>query len=107
MRDLVGPDIPVIDVVQPVVDWAALHHPHGELALDRNARHGSEWRVRTTPLRPRIVGDVSGDPLLASAIEEGFHNGTISSAVVEAYFADGWAADKDALLLGTLPFGDG
>jgi glutamate racemase len=38
-------------------------------------------------------------PLLASAIEEGFHNGTISNAVVEAYFADGWAVDKDALVL--------
>jgi len=38
-------------------------------------------------------------PLLASAIEEGFHNGTISHAVVEAYFSDGWANDKDALVL--------
>ena len=31
VRALAGPDIPVIDVVHPLVDWAALHHPHGEL----------------------------------------------------------------------------
>tara|TARA_B110000008_G_scaffold224315_1_gene225140 strand:- start:195 stop:620 length:426 start_codon:yes stop_codon:yes gene_type:complete len=38
-------------------------------------------------------------PLLASAIEEGFHNGTIPEAVVKAYFADGWAQDTDGLVL--------
>ena len=99
VRDLVGPDIPVIDVVQPVVDWAASHHPHGELALIGTRATVQSGLYERLLSAQGLTVTSRATPLLASAIEEGFHNGTISSAVVEAYFADGWAADKDALLL--------
>ena len=99
VRSLVGPDIPVIDVVQPVVDWAALHHPHGELALIGTRATVQSGLYERLLSAQGLKVTSRATPLLASAIEEGFHNGTISSAVVEAYFADGWAADKDALLL--------
>ena len=46
-----------------------------------------------------VATKVRATPLLASAIEEGFHNGTISEAVVNAYFADQWTAGTEALIL--------
>ena len=99
VRSLAGPNIPVIDVVQPVVDWAELHYTQGELALI-GTRATVQSGLYEKLLSARGITVTSRQtPLLASAIEEGFHNGTISSAVVEAYFADGWAADKDALIL--------
>ena len=95
VRKVAGPKVPVIGVVEPVVHWAQLHHPQGTLSLigtratvqsgvyqTRMKAHGLALRTRATPL-------------LASAIEEGFHNGTIPEAVVKAYFADGWAQDTD------------
>ena len=99
VRKVAGPKVPVIGVVEPVVHWAQSHHPQGTLSLigtratvqsgvyqTRMKAHGLALRTRATPL-------------LASAIEEGFHNGTIPEAVVKAYFADGWAQDTDGLVL--------
>jgi glutamate racemase len=91
--------LPVIDVVHPMVAWAATHHAGGRLALI-GTRATVQSDIYARLLRARGVEVTSlATPLLASAIEEGFHNGTISHAVVEAYFADGWAHDKDALVL--------
>ena len=99
VRALAGPNIPVIDVVHPVVEWAHAHHPKGDLALI-GTRATVQSQLYDTLLQARGLSVTSrATPLLASAIEEGFHNGTISHAVVEAYFSDGWAADKDALVL--------
>ena len=99
VRALAGHGIPVIDVVHPVVDWAAHHHPNGRLGLI-----GTRATVQSG-LYDRLLGEHGisveslATPLLASAIEEGFHNGTISKAVVEAYFSNGWIQDKEALVL--------
>ena len=99
VRALAGPDIPVVDVVHPVVDWAAQHHPKGRLALI-GTRATVQSGMYESLMHNRGLSVTSrATPLLASAIEEGFHNGTISSAVVEAYFANGWASDKEALVL--------
>lgn len=92
-------DIPVVDVVHPVVDWAVEHHPQGHLALigTRATVQSGVYDALMTSHGLRVHSMAT--PLLASAIEEGFHNGTLSRAVVEAYFADGWASDKEALVL--------
>ena len=99
VKAVAGDAIPVIDVVLPVVDHAATHHAGGDLALI-----GTRATVQSG-LYDRLLKDKGMNvtslptPLLASAIEEGFHNGTISQAVVEAYFSSGWVQDKDALIL--------
>ena len=99
VRELAGPEVPVIDVVHPVVEWAAQHHPGGELGLIGTRATVQSGLYDELLLARGICVESLATPLLASAIEEGFHNGTISHAVVEAYFADGWAAGKDALVL--------
>ena len=99
VRALAGPEVPVIDVVHPLVAHAANRHPGGSLGLI-GTRATVESRLYDRLLEAHGLKVTSlPTPLLASAIEEGFHNGTISKAVVEAYFADGWARDKEALIL--------
>jgi len=99
VRELAGPDVPVFDVVHPVVEWAAQHHPGGDLGLIGTRATVQSGLYNRLLLARGIRVESLATPLLASAIEEGFHNGTISHAVVEAYFADGWASCKDALVL--------
>ena len=99
VRALAGPNVPVVDVVRPVVEWMAVRHPKGELGLIGTRATVQSGMYRELLLAHGLTVTSRETPLLASAIEEGFHNGTISSAVVEAYFADGWAARMDALVL--------
>ena len=99
VRAMAGPDIPVVDVVHPVVDWAAHRHPKGSLALIGTRATVQSGMYESLMQANGLSVTSRATPLLASAIEEGFHNGTISTAVVEAYFADGWASDKEALVL--------
>ena len=99
VRALAGPDVPVVDVVRPVVDWTAAKHPSGNLGLIGTRATVQSGMYRELLSAHGLTVTSRATPLLASAIEEGFHNGTISSAVVEAYFSDGWAARLDALLL--------
>lgn len=99
VRALAGPDIPVVDVVHPVVDFAARHHAQGHLGLIGTRATVSSGIYNVLLNQHGIRVEALATPLLASAIEEGFHNGTMSKAVVEAYFSDGWASDKDALIL--------
>ena len=96
---MAGQDIPVVDVVNPVVDWAAQRHPNGRLALIGTRATVQSGMYESLMEASGLSVTSRATPLLASAIEEGFHNGTISTAVVEAYFADGWASDKEALVL--------
>ena len=72
VRDLVGPDIPVIDVVQPVVDAASLHHPHGELALIGTRATVQSGLYERLLSAQGLTVTSRATPLLAGAIEEGF-----------------------------------
>ena len=64
--------LPVIDVVHPMVAWAATHHAGGRLALI-GTRATVQSDVYARLLRARGVEVTSlATPLLASAIEEGF-----------------------------------
>lgn len=107
VRQAVGPSIPVIDMVNPVVE--SLYYgsqSSGSIGLigtratissglyssavnDLNSRGGTSYSLKS-----RLT------PLLASAIEEGFHNDTIPGAVLEAYLDDGYFDDVDSMILG-------
>ena len=103
VRAMAGPDIPVVDVVHPVVDWAAQRHPGGRLALIGTRATVQSGMYESLMEASGLSVASRATPLLAIAIEEGFYNGTISTAVVEAYFTDGWASDKEALNNHTYP----
>ncbi len=107
VRQAVGPSIPVIDMVNPVVESLySGSQSSGSIGLigtratissglyssavnDLNSRGGASYSLKSRPT-----------PLLASAIEEGFHNDTIPGAVLEAYLDDGYFDDVDSMILG-------
>ena len=99
VKATMGPGIPVVDVVQPVVNWVAQHHPGMKVALVGTRATVDSGVYQTKLAAANVATKVRATPLLASAIEEGFHNGTISEAVVNAYFADQWTAGTEALIL--------
>ncbi|MDA0569028.1 MAG: glutamate racemase [Bacteroidetes bacterium] len=99
----VGPNIPVIDMVTPVVKY-----------LSHNCAHACQVGLIGTRatiasgLYHRCLKDLSSHveliskatPLLASAIEEGFFNDSIPQAVLDAYFSDNLFKDIDSIILG-------
>ena len=99
VKAAMGPGVPVVDVVQPVVDWVAQHHLGMEVALVGTRATVDSGVYQSKLAEVNVATKVRATPLLASAIEEGFHNGTISEAVVNAYFADQWTAGTTALIL--------
>ena len=99
----VGPNIPVIDMVNPVVRY-----------LSHTGAHASQVGLIGTRatiasgLYHRCFKDLSSNveliskatPLLASAIEEGFFNDSIPQAVLDAYFSDETFNNIDSIILG-------
>ncbi len=99
VREAMGAHVPVIDVVQPVVNWVAAHHRGQEVALVGTRATVDSGVYQSKLAEADVTTKVRATPLLASAIEEGFHDGTISRAVVNAYFEDQWTAGTQALIL--------
>lgn len=100
VRDALGPRIPVVDVVSPVVEFAAAHVPGGRIGVI-GTRATIESGVYQRALAAHgLQAVVRATPLLASAIEEGFHTGSVSDALLAAYLGDGIFNEVDAMVLG-------
>ena len=99
----VGPNIPVIDMVTPVVKYLS----HNCANACQVGLIGTRATI-ASGLYHRCLKDLSSHveliskatPLLASAIEEGFFNDSIPQAVLEAYFSDNRFNDIDSIILG-------
>ena len=100
IRQVAGPDVPVIDAVHPVIDAVARRFPSGEIGvIGTRATIDSSWYQRL--LEDKGFNVVSkATPLLASAIEAGFHGGEVSDALIAAYFEDDLFKGAQALILG-------
>ena len=105
VQELAG-DIPVIDMVTPVVaDLFQVFDNGARIGLigTRATINSGLYRKSITSLstvKQTIEVIHRATPLLASAIEEGFYNNTIPGAVLEAYLGDGYFNDVDAMILG-------
>jgi glutamate racemase len=100
VREVAGPEVPVIDVVSPVVHQVASTFQEGRIGIiGTRATIASGWYQRLLEAEGfEVVAKAT--PLLASAIEEGFHEGSVSSALVEAYLGGTEFSEIDALILG-------
>ena len=100
IQEAVGPEIPVIDVLQPVVAVVSKRFSGasvGVIGTRATIESGGYQRLLTKEGCEVIA---MATPLLASAIEEGFHNGLVSEALLDAYLGQGTFNDVDALILG-------
>jgi len=95
-----GESIPVIDVVHPVVDAVSARFSGGQIGvIGTRATIDSQWYQRLLEARGFDVVP-KATPLLASAIEAGFHGGEVSDALISAYFESGEFHAVRALILG-------
>ena len=110
VREVVGENIPVIDMVHPVVESLYVSGAVPSLGekvglIGTRATISSELYKRAIEsLNNAANGTVElisrATPLLASAIEEGFYNDTIPGQVLEAYLEDGYFNEVDSIILG-------
>ncbi len=100
VRDAVGPDIPVVDVVEPVVAHLARQWPGGHIGVIGTRATIESGLYQRLFEAAGLESTARATPLLASAIEEGFHQGAVSEALLEAYLGDGGFDHVDALVLG-------
>lgn len=101
IKEYVGDKALVANVVDPVVDWVANTYPQqhiGLIATRATVASGSYQRK----LRAKGITKVSAlaTPLLASVIEEGFFNNTVSKVLIEKYLIDSKLKDIEVLILG-------
>ena len=95
-----GESTPVIDVVHPVVEAVAARFSEGQIGvIGTRATIDSNWYQRLLKARGFDVV-TKATPLLASAIEAGFHGGEVSDALISAYFESGEFHAVRALILG-------
>jgi glutamate racemase len=100
VREVAGAAVPVIDVVSPVVHQVAATFEKGRVGIiGTRATIDSGWYQRLLEAEGFEVA-AKATPLLASAIEEGFYEGRVSSALVEAYLGGSEFSQIDALILG-------
>jgi len=88
--DFVDGKIPVINVIDPVVDWITENHADGRIGVI-----GTKGTIRSGVYERLILekcpqADVRSlaTPLLAPMIEEGFFNNTISASVLNSYLSN-------------------
>lgn len=113
VREVAGTDIPVIDVVQPVVESLADRGVARVGIIGTRATVGSGIYGRSLKEARALSEGASSDfptvewptPLLAPLIEEGWHDHALMEPVIASYLkAAGWLGDGvepiDALVLG-------
>ncbi|MAO46243.1 MAG: glutamate racemase [Crocinitomicaceae bacterium] len=111
VREAVGENIPVIDMVHPVVESLYVSDAVPSLGCKKVGLIGTRATI-SSELYKRAIESLNNaangtvelfsraTPLLASAIEEGFYNDTIPGQVLEAYLEDGYFNEVDSIILG-------
>lgn len=100
--DLCGPDVPVINVVDPVASYTASHYNHCKIGVigTKGTIHSRVYVTRIERLNPTLKVLSNATPLLAPMIEEGFFNNQISQTVIDNYLSKRSFGGIQALILG-------
>lgn len=102
VKDVAGPDIPVVNVVDPVVNHVVSRHKGEKVGviatkgtIDSNIYAD---RILTQDSSAKVASLAT--PLLAPMIEEGFFKNQISQSIINNYLEKQVLADIKALILG-------
>lgn len=99
------PDIPIINVVDPVVAHVGskINNKVGIIATRATTKSGI-YRKKLRRMNPKLHIAAVATPLLVTIVEEGFTNTKISSAAIEAYLGSKKFADVTTIILGCTHF---
>ena len=101
MKELVGNQALVFDVINPVAEKVAfeIHQNVGVIATKATVNSGL-YRKSIRKLNKYIQVDELATPLLVPAIEEGFVNHPITHAIIYNYLSDKKLKNIETLILG-------
>ena len=102
VQDICGPSIPVINVIDPVVEHVAKEFSAGKIGVigTKGTIESRVYPKRIKKLNPKLKVVSQATPLLAPMIEEGFFNNNISKSVIDSYLNKKNFQDLDAIILG-------
>ena len=99
--DFLGDRIPVINVIDPVVDYMvhqANHHNIGVIGTKATIKT-DVYAKKLKAIKPELEVKSLPTPLLAPMIEEGFFSNTISKTVINSYLSSPKLKNIDSLIL--------
>ena len=102
VRDICGPSIPVINVIDPVVQHVSSEFKSGKIGVigTKGTIDSRVYPKRIKKINPKLSVVSQATPLLAPMIEEGFFNNNISKSVIESYLQKKNFQNLDAIILG-------
>jgi len=101
IRDAHKNSIPIINVIDPMVEWVISQPKYQKVGIiaTRGTIESQIYQEKFTRRKPDLHYAALATPLLASMIEEGFINNTISQAVLYEYLSDPSLQGIDSLIL--------
>jgi len=101
-KEYVASRAKVLNVIDPVVEYVAAHYSHRKVGLigTRATVNSKAYPQKLAFVNPTVSLQSLATPLLASMIEEGFFNNSVSKATVSAYLSNPILQDIRALILG-------
>lgn len=102
LRDTHKGRVPIFNVIDPIVEAVIQDESIRTVGIiaTKATIHSGTYQEKFQRRKPSLKVKAVATPLLASMIEEGFYNNTISQAVIHNYLAQTELADIDALVLG-------
>lgn len=101
-RELVESDIPVINVIDPVINLVGNQFTHGKVGIigTKSTIRSRVYVNRLKKVNPQLEVVSKAAPLLAPMIEEGFYNNNISKTIISSYLKGPRFKNLNALILG-------
>lgn len=101
LRDRYKGSVPIINVIDPMIE-EVIQHPsikHIGIIATRTTIESGVYQEKFTRRKPSLQYSALATPLLASMIEEGFHDNRISQAVINQYLSDPALHQIEGLIL--------
>lgn len=102
VKEYVGSKAKVLNVIDPTVKYVGEHYPGKTVGLigTKQTVNSNVYKKKIDDLDCGIRLQALATPLLASMIEEGFFNNTISESVIGTYLSEPQLQNIDAIILG-------
>lgn len=102
VKEYIGDKLKVVNVIDPVVNYVGEQFAEKNVGLigTKQTINSGVYKKKIDELNVGINLKSLATPLLASMIEEGFFNNSISKSVINQYLSDVTLSDIESLILG-------
>lgn len=106
VKKMAGKDIPVINVIDPTVNYVVQNFASGKIGViaTKATVRSRAYAKRIEKKNPDLKVTMLATPLLVSMIEEGYFNNNISQAIIDSYLSKSNLKTIDGLILGCTHF---